>query len=464
MDSCFAATCPNIHPEEALFIMRESVFEVLRSEGLNHMEIHYDWKKDVFVLYAAREWDADTPFREYNRSFTVFSLRTPEARYCGHAETEALFGKYGLSGHLEKIKTLMRKGRHILLDSYYNEKLGIRFTNHIHSDKRGLNNLRSSLLMGGIRRHEPEEDEIDVFIDGMNLGRGMTFKNIAADIPMGGCKITVQMEPVDLDNLDQVGFLAYANDRTRNTSGPDMRFPPALADVMKEHFSLHIAGGAKGPLGPTGTPTAHGVHIAAKQGARFLWGSDSLEGKTVAVQGLGAVGFHLAEDYIRDGAKLVVCDLDPAAVRLLKEKNPGASIDVVEPTAILDVDADIFSPCAVGGILDETNIPGLKFRMVMGPANNVLKASSQEEEYVLADLLAARGILYQVEWRHNIAGIMTVYEEYVHQRNASMERLMEKVSALCTEKTWENLNGATREGITPTKRAYMAAEREVYGE
>ena len=56
--------------------------------------------------------------------------------------------------------------------------------------------------MGGIRRHEPEEDEIDVFIDGMNLGRGMTFKNIAADIPMGGCKITVQMEPVDLDDLD----------------------------------------------------------------------------------------------------------------------------------------------------------------------------------------------------------------------------------------------------------------------
>ena len=136
----------------------------------------------------------------------------------------------------------------------------------------------------------------------------------------------------------------------------------------------------------------------------------------------------------------------------------------MEPSAILNVDADIFSPCAVGGILDAGNIPGLKFRMVMGPANNVLKASSQEEEYVLADLLAARGILYQVEWRHNIAGVMAGYEEYVHQQNASMERLMEKVGALCTEKTWENLNEAKREGITPTKRAYMVAEREVYGE
>lgn len=444
--------------------MRESVFEVLHREGLNHLEIHYDWKSGKFVLFAAREWDADTDFSQYNKRFTVFTLRASDGKFCNSAETEALFAKHGLTSHLEKVKTLMRKGRHILLDCYYNEKLGIRFTNNIHSDKRGLNNLRSSLLMGGIRRHEPDEDEIDVFIDGMNLGRGMTFKNIAADLPMGGCKITVQMEPVDLGNLEQVGFLSFCNDRTRNTTGPDMRFPPDLADVMKAHFSLHITGGPKGPLGPTGTPTAHGAHMAVKQGARFLWGSDSLQGKTIAVQGLGAVGFHLAEDYIKDGAKLVVCDMDPSRIAELKGRNPGASIEVVDPSAILGVEADIFSPCAVGGVLNEDNIPGLKFKIVMGPANNVLKASSQEEEYALADMLAAKGILYQVEWVHNIAGVMAGYEEYVHQENASMARLMEKVGKLCTEKTWNNLVEAKREGITPTKRAYLAVEREVYGE
>lgn len=444
--------------------MRQSIFEVLRLEGLNHMEIHYDWRSGRFVLYAAREWDPETPFREYNRRFTVFSLRASDGLFFNSAQTEALFAKHGLSAHLDKIKELMRKGRHILLDAYFNEQLGIRFTNHIHSDKRGLNNRRSSLLMGGIRRHETDEDEIDVFVDGMNLGRGMTFKNVAAGLPMGGCKITVQMEPVDLENMDQVGFLSYANDRTRNTTGPDMRFPPDLADVMKEHFSLHITGGPKGPLGPTGTPTAHGAHMAVKQGARFLWGSDSLEGKRIAVQGLGAVGFPLAEDFIRDGAKLVVCDLDPTAVRLLKEKHPEASIEAVDPSAILHVEADIFAPCAVGGVLDERVISDLKFKIVMGPANNVLKASSQEEEYRLAKMLAERGILYQVEWYHNIAGVMAGYEEYVHQNEASMERLMEKVGALCTEKTWENLNEAAKEGVTPTERAYGSVEREVYGE
>ena len=444
--------------------LRESIFEVLHAEGLNRMEIHHDWKKGTFSLYAAREWDPERAFRDYNRAFTALTLRPSDGAYRNSAETEALFEKYGLTAYLQKIKALMTKGRHILLDCYYNERLGIRFTNHVHSDRRGLNNLRSSLLMGGIRRHEPAEDELDVFIDGMNLGRGMSFKNVAAALPMGGCKVTVQREPVDLDNMDQVGFLSYANDRCRNTTGPDMRFPPELADVMKKHFSLHITGGPGGPLGPTGTPTAHGAHMAVKQGARFLWGSDSLAGKTIAVQGLGAVGFHLAEDYIKDGAKLIVCDLDPDAVRMLKEKNPGAPIEVVEPDAILAVEADIFSPCAVGGVLDERTIPGLKFPMVMGPANNVLRASSQEEEFVLADMLAAKGILYQVEWYHNIAGVMAGYEEYVHQEEASMDRLMKKVGALCTEKTWENLNEAKREGVTPTKRAYTSAEREIYGE
>jgi leucine dehydrogenase len=359
---------------------------------------------------------------------------------------------------------LMRKGRHILLDCYYHDGLDIRFVNHIHSDARGINNRHSSLVMGGIRRHEPGEDEIDVFIDGMNLGRGMTFKNVAAGLPMGGCKTTVQMPPIDLDDLDQVGFLAYATDRTRNTAGPDMGFPPELADVVNRHFSVHFVGGPGGPLGPTGTPTAHGVFMAVRQAARFLWGSESLSGKTIAVQGLGAVGFHLAADYLNDGARLIVADKNSAAVDAFLAAHPGAPVRIVGHEEILGVEADVFSPAAAGGILTDENIPGLRFKLVMGGANNILRASSQEEEYTLARMLAGRGILYQVDWWHNIAGVMAGYEEYVHREHASMDRLMKEVGKRCTEQTWENLTEARREGVTPTERAYQTVEREVYGE
>jgi leucine dehydrogenase len=101
--------------------------------------------------------------------------------------------------------------------------------------------------------------------------------------------------------------------------------------------------------------------MAVKQGARFLWGSESLKDKTVAVQGLGAVGFPLAEDFLADGARLVVCDRDPEAVRKLVAASPEGAVRVGEPEAILGVEADIFAPAAVGGILDEHNIPELKF-------------------------------------------------------------------------------------------------------
>lgn len=443
--------------------MKESLFEVLRAEGLTHLEIHYDWKTDRARLYAGREWDSDIRWSGYNRSFTQWSLLTGNAVYRNDAGTRELFARHGLSGYLEQVIELMRKGRHILLDCYYWAERDIRFVNSIHSDRKGLNNRRSALVMGGIRRHEPEEEELEVLIDGMNLGRGMSFKNVAARIPMGGCKITVQMPPVDLEDLDQVGFLAYANDRTRNTTGPDMNFPTELADVMKEHFSLQITGGPAGPLGATGTPTAHGTYMAVKEGARFLWGSDSLEGKRIAVQGLGAVGRHLAEDYLREGAELIVCDVDGEALKRLQTDHPDAVIAAVAPEEIYEVEADIFSPCAVGGIITRERIPRLRFAMIMGPANNQLKASSQEEECELARELDRAGILFQVAWWHNIAGVMTGYEEYIHQDEASMERLMSKVGALCTEQTRENLARAREEGVTPTEMAYRSVEREIYG-
>ncbi len=442
--------------------MKESLFEVLKAEGLTHLEIHYDWKNDKVLLYSAKEWDKDIRWSDYNRKFTQWSLLTENALYYNDKQTRELFDKNGLTGHLDKVIELMRKGRHILLDCYYWEKEDVRFINNIHSDRKGLNNRRSSLVMGGIRRHEPDEDEMDVLVDGMNLGRGMTFKNVAAQLPMGGCKITVQMKPIDLEDLDQVGFLAYANDRTRNTAGPDMRFPTELADAVNRHFSLNFGGAPHGPLGESGKPTAHGTYMAVKQGAKFLWGSESLKGKKIAVQGLGAVGFYLAEDYLKEGAELIVCDMDEKAIKALKEAHPESSIESVDPNEIYFVDADIFSPCAIGGILTKERIKQMKFKLIMGPANNQLKASSQEEEYELARELDKAGILFQVAWWHNVGGVMSGYEEYTRREKASMDELLSRIKMICTEGTKRNLHGAKERGITPTEMAYKTVEDEIY--
>jgi len=96
---------------------------------------------------------------------------------------------------------------------------------------------------GGIRRHEKSEDELDVIIDGLNLGRAMSFKNIAGELPMGGIKSTVMMDPLDLDNFQQIGFLAFALDSMRCETGPDMGFPIKMTDVMIDNeysYQYHL--------------------------------------------------------------------------------------------------------------------------------------------------------------------------------------------------------------------------------
>jgi leucine dehydrogenase len=441
---------------------KESLFTVLIKEGLNRFQIHYDWRTDQAVLYSAREWDDYIQWCEYNKSFTVFSPLTRDARFCNDLETRGLFQKYGLMDYLERVIGLMRKGRHIMLDGYYLKSKDIRFICHVHSVKCGINNRSQAVVMGGIRRHEPEEEEIDVIIDGMNLARGMSFKNVAAMVPCGGCKITVQAKPVDLSDLDEVGFLAYANDRCRNTTGPDMRYPPELADVVKKHFSLGFAGAANGPLGPSGGPTAYGTYHAMKQAAKFVFGSESLKGKTVAIQGLGAVGHVLAEYLIQEDARLIVCDSDEKTIRGLKEKYPEQSISVVDPEDIYYVDADIFSPSAIGGIITKERIPGMKFKIILGGANNQLKASSQEEEYDLARELEKAGITFQVAWWHNIGGVMSGYEEFVNQEKADIKTLYTKIEELCSKQTWSNLSMAKELGITPTEMAYKTVEDKIY--
>ena len=442
--------------------MKNSIFDLMHKEDINHLKISYDWKTDSSLLYASKEWDENIKWDEYNKNFTASSFLTKENRSYQNEELKSIFKNYELEEYLESIIELLRKGRHIFIDCYYSKKYNIRFMNNVHCDYLGLNNRSQAIRAGGIRRHELHEKEYDVIIDGLNLGRGMSFKNFAARIPYGGTKITVMMSPLDLNNLEVIGFLSYCLDRSRNFTGPDMGFPPEMADVIKENFSLNITGGPGGPLGATGTPTALGVYYAVKQACKYLFNNESLNGVSIAIQGLGAVGSYLAEYYLKESASLIVCDLDESNSNALKEKYPDADITITTTDKILFTEADIFSPAAVGGLITKEIIPKMKFKGIFGGANNLLKASSQEEEYELAKELKKYGILYQIDWWHNVGGVLCGCEEYENQQSASMSHVTEKVKQICSEHTWNNLIEARDAGITPTENAYQKAEKAIY--
>ncbi|MBE5972423.1 MAG: amino acid dehydrogenase [Lachnoclostridium sp.] len=442
--------------------MKKSLFTPLREEGLTTMKIRYDFKTGKVKLYAAKEWEPDFDFSKYNHEWWIDGIYTEDARFLNTKETWALFEKYDHKEYLEEVIDLLRAGKHFGIDIYYYDKYDIRFMMNEHSRKLGLLNKSHAIMAGGIRRHTYEEEEMEVIIDGLNLGRGMSFKNIAGHLPFGGCKATVTMSPLDMDNMEIMGFLAFALDSCRDMTGPDMNFPVEMSDVMIEQgYSMQYTGGMKAKTGPTGTPTAYGVYLALLEAINFQEGVKSVAGKSVALMGLGAVGWYMGEYLLEGGiSKLIVADINQEAVDKFIAEHPGHDITSVPVSEILSQEVDILSPCAIGGIFDDATIPTLNCKYIFGSSNNGLKASSQEEEIRLAKLIAERGILYQVEWWHNTAGVICGAEEYLYDGDA--ESLRKKVESIMTENTILSLNGAKEQGITPTEFVYRYCEDLLY--
>ena len=442
-----------------------SLFNVLRTEGLTTLKLRYNFRTDAFRFFAAKEWEREQDFSQYNKSFNIGSQLIDEPRYLNTTEVVELFKEHGQDDYLEKIKGLVRQGKHFGIDMLYNDKHNIRFICGIHSPKRGVNNKSHATMAGATRKKDLSLPEIDAIIDALNLSRAMAFKNIAANIPFGGCKTTIQMDPLDIGNMEAMGFLAYACDTTRCLTGPDMAFPKEMVKVMNDNFTMQYCGGPGSALGDTAIPTAYGVYLALKQAVFFKTGSESLDGMSVAVQGMGAVGYamakYLASEKIK---KIYIADINQFVLDRFVKEFPTLDVEIIPTTEIINVDADIFAPSAMGGIFGEEEIKRLKFKYIIGGANNQLRATSQEEEIRLAKIIADRGILFQCDWWHNCAGVLAAAMEYTHGFTKNNTDLMKAVEEVVPVQTKKNLNRAKELGVTPTESAYLSCNELIYGE
>jgi leucine dehydrogenase len=164
--------------------------------------------------------------------------------------------------------------------------------------------------------------------------------------------------------------------------------------ILKE--TSHV-GGLQGRSGDPSPHTARGVFRAMQAAAKFRWGSDELRGKTVAIQGCGHVGYFLAGELARVGAKLVVSDVDAVKVKKLVDEYGAVA---VAPEEIYAVDAQVFAPCALGGVLNDETIAKLKVELVVGAANNQLLEPRHGGE------LEQRGILYAPDYAANAGGVI----------------------------------------------------------
>jgi leucine dehydrogenase len=430
---------------------------LLENEGLTELRLV---RRERFELSLAKTW-SDVDWSRFQDQFDTDSLPDHDGRWIGDHAARTLIVRSNAERSLAELEQLMSAGRHQMMTLKVEPRLGMRAALFVHSSVLGHNNGLHALRAGGFRRHDRSEPELDVFTDGLNLGRAMSYKNAAADLPLGGCKMTVQCDPIALDDQARLGFLGYCIESGRFLTGPDMGFLPEHADAMRARYTRHVTGGRRGLLGPTGTPTALGCFLAIQQAAEIWFGWRELAGKIAAIQGLGAVGRPLAVHLARAGMKVVASDPDPQAIEATRAEVPELSI--VAPEQILTLPCDVLAPCAIGGVIDEAMIGKLSCKMLYGSANNILAAGSVAEELRLAGLLHRRGVLFQVEWTHNTAGVMSGFEEYVRGEEATEEHLHPRLVRVCRDGTRSLLEEAKSTGETPTAIAYRRVEHRIHG-
>ena len=440
-----------------------SIFKPLREEGLTTLRVRYNWKTGRLSMEAMKEWERGQNFSGYNREFYGEEILTDDRRYLSTMQVEQLYEKYGMKDYLSQILLLIKQGRHFGMECYYNADLGIKIICHQHSRKMGLNNRSHAVFLDGIRRYEPEDDELEMIRDSLNICRGMSFKLKAANLPFGGSKTVIQMPPIDLNDMNEMGYIAYIFDKCRCMTGADMKVPTELADVMNEHFSVNFTNGPKSVLGETGRPTAYGVYKALKKAVLFREGTNSLSGKKAVLMGLGAVGWYMGEHLLSERVELCVADIDSDKVDRFIEKHPDYTVRKCTVEEAMFLDVDIVSPCAVGNLITKQNVSEIKCDYIWGSANGQIAANTPEEEIEVAKLLAARDILFQTEWWHNTGGVICAAQEYFKGSEATYEDLIKYIDDNLPKATWENLNRARESGITPTENAYRVCREYIYG-
>ena len=303
--------------------------------------------------------------------------------------------------------------------------------------------------LGGTRICEYESDE-EAIEDALRLARGMTYKNAAAGLNLGGGKAVIIGDPKKIKS--EALFRAFGRFveglNGRYITGEDMNATQEDASYINCETD-YIVGLETGSGNPSPV-TAYGVFIGIQAALNEVYGSDDLTGKTVAIQGLGAVGRRLAERLHEAGAKLYVTTRDKAKIdKAVAELNATA----VGPDEIYGVECDVFSPCARGAIINDKTINQFKCKIIAGAANNQLAESRH------GDMLHEKGILYVPDYIINSGGVINIIDD-ISGREYNRENAMKNTARIydSCKKVFEI---AKRDNIPTHKAADIMAEERI---
>jgi leucine dehydrogenase len=327
-----------------------------------------------------------------------------------------------------------------------------------HDPNSGLNaiiaihNTTLGPALGGTRLWNYNSHEEGI-TDALRLSRGMTYKAAISGLNLGGGKAVIigDASKVKSEALWRrygkfVNSLngKYITAEDVNTSAKDMEY------ISMETKSVT---GVPEYMGGSGDPspfTAQGVFIGMKASAKKAWGSDSLAGKKVLVQGVGHVGQYLVGHLVEEGAKVYISDINEARIKETTDK--FRAVEVVNNSEIFNLDMDIYAPCALGASVNTDSINAMKCRVIAGAANNQLAVENEH-----GPMLIKKGILYAPDFLINAGGLINVGAEL---DGYNRERVMGNVEKIY-DRTLEIFDLSEKEGIHTQAAAMKIAQKRL---
>jgi valine dehydrogenase (NAD+) len=306
--------------------------------------------------------------------------------------------------------------------------------------------------LGGTRFY-PYPSEDAALADALNLSMAMTYKNALAGLDHGGGKAVIIGDPARLKSealLRAYGRFVQSLGGRYITACDVGTYSDDMDVVARE--CTHVTGRtvANGGSGDSSVLTAFGVLAGMRAAAEHVWGSTSLRGKTVGVEGVGKVGHRLVDHLVEDGAQVVIYDVSATAADQVRARHPEVAV-AGGRDELVAADLDIYSPCALGGAVDDAAVIALRARIICGGANNQLAHPGIEK------LLVDHGIVYAPDYVVNSGGVIQVADELA---GFSFERAKARAAQIFS--TTKNILAiADKECVPPAVAADQLAERRI---
>lgn len=315
----------------------------------------------------------------------------------------------------------------------------------------GIHNTVLGPSLGGTRMWK-YDNEWDALNDVLRLSRGMTYKSAISGLNLGGGKAVIigdaKTEKTPELMLKFGEFVESLSGKyiTAEDVGMETEDMDRLSTVTKHVVGLSEE---KGGMGNPSPITAHGVYMGMKAAAKFAYGSESLDGKTIYVQGVGHVGETVVAKASKEGANIFIVDINRERMEEIRDKY---GVKIYEGSNLFAEKMDIYSPCALGATVNDASISQLQAKVIAGAANNQL-----ENEKRNGKMLREKGIIWAPDFLINAGGVINVYGEL---EDFSHDQVMEKTNNIYNT-TLEILNHAEKNDITTYSAAFAIAQARI---